>query len=106
MRGERYGQTAVIFVSQRTTRDEPGYHEASAAMATLAAAQPGYRGMTSVRDAAGLGITVSYWADDASAKAWRDHPEHERTREAGRDRWYAHYTIDVATVTRGYGWQK
>jgi heme-degrading monooxygenase HmoA len=59
-----------------------------------------------VRGDDGLGITVSYWADDASAKAWRDHPEHRRIRDAGRGRWYSHYTIDVATITRGYGWRR
>lgn len=106
MQDERTGQTAVIFVSQRTEDDDLGYHAAAEAMVALAVEQPGYRGIASVRDGGGLGITVSYWADDASARAWRDNPEHRRIREAGRGRWYAHYTIDVATITRGYGWTR
>ena len=53
-------------------------------MDALAAAQPGYRGVDSARGADGLGITVSYWADDAAAIAWRDHPEHAAIRERGR----------------------
>ena len=106
MQGERTGQTAVIFLSERTDEDEAGYAAAAAAMNALAAEQPGYRGMESVRDAAGTGITVSYWADDASAKAWRDHPEHSRIRAAGRGVWYARYEITVATVTRDYGWSR
>src|SRR3546814_4335243 len=73
---DRAGQTAVIFVSQRTDADADGYDRAAQAMAALAARQPGYRGMDSVRGADGHGITVSYWADEASALAWRDHPEH------------------------------
>lgn len=106
MQDGRAGQTAVIFVSHRTDEDEAGYREAAAAMEALAADQPGCRGVASVRDSEGLGITVSYWADDASARAWRDHPEHCRIREAGRGRWYDRYTIDVATITRGYGWRR
>ena len=97
------GEIAVIFVSQRGARDEAGYAEAAAAMAVLAAAQPGYRGVHSVRDAEGLGITVSYWADDAAARAWRDHPDHVRTRAEGRERWYDWHQVVVARVERGYG---
>lgn len=106
MQGDRIGQTAVIFVSQRTAADDAGYQEAAAVMEALAAGQPGYRGIISARDGSGLGITVSYWADDASARAWRDQPDHVRIREQGRDRWYASYSIDVATVTRNYGWRR
>ena len=106
MTGARAGQVAVIFVSQRTADDAAGYAEAAAAMDALAARQPGYRGVASTRDPAGLGITVSYWADEASAKAWRDYPDHVRIRNAGRDRWYRSYEVIVAAVTRDYSWRK
>ncbi|HEV7287338.1 antibiotic biosynthesis monooxygenase [Sphingomonas sp.] len=102
----RTGQVAVIFISQRTGEDGAGYGEAAEAMVALAAAQPGYAGIESVRDAAGLGITVSYWADDASAVAWRDHPEHARIRDLGRARWYDWYALEVTRVDRSYGWRR
>ncbi|OQW47324.1 MAG: antibiotic biosynthesis monooxygenase [Proteobacteria bacterium SG_bin6] len=104
--GPRVGQIAVIFVSRRTNEDAAGYAEAAQAMDALAAAQPGYRGIESARGADGLGITVSYWADDASAKAWRDHPEHRAIREAGRDRWYEDYDLSVADIFRNYSWTR
>ena len=100
------GSTLVIFVAQRTTADDAGYSAAAAAMVALANKQPGYLGMDSVRDADGLGITVSYWANDNHAKAWRDHGEHALIREAGRDRWYSDYSLHVGEVTRSYDWQK
>jgi heme-degrading monooxygenase HmoA len=103
--GERVGQVVVTFVSHRNGRDEPGYAAAAARMDALAAAQPGYRGVDSVRDADGLGITLSYWADEASAIAWRDHPEHAATREQGRECWYDDYAVTVASVTRDYRWR-
>lgn len=96
----------MIFVSQRTDGDAEGYAQAAEAMAALAAAQPGYAGVDSVRDASGLGITVSYWADDASARAWRDNPEHARIRDLGRARWYDWYTLEVTRVERGYRWSR
>ncbi len=100
------GTVAVIFIAQRTSDDDAGYGASARDMDMLAAQQPGYHGMDSVRGADGLGITVSYWADDATAKAWRDHPEHKAIRDAGRDRWYAHYDLHVAEVTRSYDWTK
>lgn len=98
------GTIAVIFVAQRTGADEAGYQAAAAAMDRLAASQEGYVGIDSVRDSDGLGITVSYWADEEAAIAWRNHPEHAQIRDAGRDRWYSHYSLHVAQVARSYDW--
>ena len=97
---------AVIFCALRTGGDEEGYQAAAKLMSALAAEQPGYLGQDNARSADGMGITVSYWRDDASAKAWRDHPEHAVIRERGRDQWYSAYTLHVARVERGYDWQK
>ena len=106
MGSDRAGQVAVIFVSQRTADDDAGYAEAATAMDALAAAQPGYRGLHSARDADGLGITVSYWADAASARAWRDHADHAAIRALGRERWYRYFEVIVADVTRDYAWNR
>ena len=102
----RVGEVAVIFTSMRNGSDAVGYDAAAVAMGALAAAQPGYRGIDSVRDLSGDGITISYWADEAAAIAWRDHPDHAAIREAGRERWYDRYRVTVCTVARDYAWQR
>ncbi|WP_423606216.1 antibiotic biosynthesis monooxygenase [Sphingomonas sp. MS122] len=102
----RAGQVAVIFISQRTREDAEGYAAAAEAMGALAATQPGYAGIESIRDSDGLGVTISYWADDASAAAWRDDPEHARIRELGRALWYDWYVLEVTRVERGYRWSR
>lgn len=101
---QRTGQIAVIFANQRTADDDAGYAAAAAAMDALAATQPGYRGIESVRGVDGFGITVSYWADEASAVAWRAQAEHAATRAIGRARWYESYSVQVARIERSYGW--
>lgn len=106
MDGERTGQVAVIFTAVRTDNDADGYGAAAEAMERLAAAQPGYRGFIGARGSDGLGIAVSYWADEAAAIAWRDDLDHARIREAGRARWYQRYEVTVSTVTRGYAWAR
>jgi len=106
MRDERNGQKVVIFLSERTSEGDAGYGAAADAMEALAATHPGYRGIESVRGADGVGITLSYWADDASALAWKNHPEHKRIRDAGRAEWYRRYEVIVAEVQRDYRWNR
>ena len=92
--------TAVIFTSTRTHGDN-GYAAMSAAMERLAATQPGYLGIESARE--DVGITVSYWHDDASARAWKQVAAHLVAQQRGREAWYRDYRVRVATVQREYG---
>ncbi|WP_158888573.1 antibiotic biosynthesis monooxygenase family protein [Amycolatopsis anabasis] len=97
---------AVIFTSRRTGDDGTGYGAAADRMLELAAGQPGYLGVDSVREPSGLGITVSYWRDEESIAAWRRHAEHTATRERGRERWYETFQVRVAKVDRAYGFSR
>jgi heme-degrading monooxygenase HmoA len=93
--------TAVIFSNVRTDGDN-GYSVMADRMQALARTQPGFLGYESSREN-GLGITVSYWADDDAARAWKQVHEHTIAQQRGRDTWYADYQVRVATVTRSYG---
>lgn len=90
---------AVIFTSQRSDVDE-GYGKVADRMVELAAQQPGFLGVESSRDAAGLGITVSYWASLEAIAAWRAHAEHRVAQASGRKKWYSHFELRVAKVER------
>jgi heme-degrading monooxygenase HmoA len=93
--------TAVIFTSTRTPGDN-GYPQMLQRMETMAAEQPGYLGIESVKD--GLaGITVSYWRDESDAAAWKQVAEHLVAQQRGRQVWYDDYRVRVATVGRDYG---
>ena len=90
---------AVIFTSLRTEGDH-GYAVMSERMNDLARQQPGFLGVESARE--DLGITVSYWADEQSAAAWKQVSEHVIAQNRGRSTWYSEYQVRVATVTRAY----
>jgi heme-degrading monooxygenase HmoA len=94
---------AVIFSSVRTGDDPDGYARTADRMEELAARQPGYLGIESARGADGFGITVSYWATAAAARAWKQVAEHLAAQELGRERWYATYRVRIAEVAREYG---
>jgi heme-degrading monooxygenase HmoA len=93
---------AVIFTSQRTA-DDRGYARVAERMAELAADQPGFLGIESVRDANGFGITISYWSSEEAIAAWKAHAEHLPAQQAGKKVWYADYELRVAKVERAYG---
>ncbi len=97
------GSIAVIFVSLRTGADAEGYARAAAEMEAAVARAPGYLGHDSVSSAEG-GITISYWRDEASVADWRAHARHSEVRQAGRDHWYRHYRLIVASVMRSDEW--
>lgn len=94
---------AVIFTSERTVADDVGYQAMAARMVGLAAEQPGFLGMESARD--GLGITVSYWRDLASIRAWQAHGEHLVAQQLGRERWYRWFRLRIARVEAERGFQ-
>lgn len=100
------GTVAVIFLSKRNGEDAQGYGEAADDMRREAERQPGYVGIQSVRGEDGIGITISYWQDDAAAQAWKANPAHAAIRDQGRAKWYDWYELTVAQVTRGYAWKK
>jgi heme-degrading monooxygenase HmoA len=90
---------AVIFSSRRTAVDD-GYAEVADRMLELAAAQPGFLGVESARDAEGFGITVSYWRSLEDIAAWRAHGEHRIAQARGRQQWYEAFVTRVARVER------
>jgi heme-degrading monooxygenase HmoA len=92
---------AVIFAS-RHGGAPAGYAEMAARMGALAAAQPGFLGIESTRDATGFGITVSYWRSPEAIRAWKDVAEHRVAQETGIREWYQHYELRVARVERAY----
>jgi heme-degrading monooxygenase HmoA len=94
---------AVIFTSTRTNADPHGYEEMAQRMVDLAATQPGFLGIESVRGADGVGITVSYWESVESIQRWHEHAEHQQAQALGRKRWYSDFRLRVCRVERAYG---
>ena len=93
---------AVIFTSRRTA-GENGYGAMAEKMVALGSSYDGFLGIESARSADGLGITVSYWRDEASIAAWKCDTEHQQAQRGGQQTWSADYEVRVAKVERAYG---
>lgn len=90
---------AVIFTSTRTNI-EADYDATAARMNELAAQQDGFLGIESAREA--VGITVSYWRDLESIRAWRTNAEHLIAQHKGREKFYENYITRICLVERDY----
>ena len=95
---------AAIVTSLRNGVDAEGYDKVSARMMMLAAQRPGYPGVESVRDADGVGITVSDWRSEVDILSWKHQVEHAAIRDRGRRDWYSRHHVRVAKVERAYDW--
>ncbi len=92
---------AVIFTN-RLNEEHDGYQDKAGRMVDLALKQPGCLGVESSRDEEGLGITVSYWMDEDSIRAWKAETQHLIAQKLGIEKWYAHFELRVAKVERAY----
>mmetsp|Transcript_18234 Transcript_18234/g.42760 ORF Transcript_18234/g.42760 Transcript_18234/m.42760 type:complete len:125 (+) Transcript_18234:61-435(+) len=94
---------AVIFTSYRT-EVQADYSDTAKRMVELASQQPGFLGVESAREEAG--ITVSYWESLESISAWKRQAEHALAQERGKKDWYHCYATRIARVERDYTFQK
>ncbi len=97
------GRWMVVFFSERT--DDASYGPVADEMARLAACQPGFLGVESVRGPDGAGITVSYWDSKAAIDAWRGEARH-RGVQAQHARFYARWHLATGPVAREKHWPR
>jgi heme-degrading monooxygenase HmoA len=96
----------AIFRSTRTDSDEAGYQEWVARLEPLVRSSPGYISHESFRDeATRRGVTIAYFSDESSLRAWGSHSTHRDAQALGRSSFYEDYTIDVARVLRTRHWR-
>ena len=89
----------MIFTSKRTPTTTATAWSRSAWL-TSARATTGSSAQSVRGD--GVGITVSYWRDEAAILALETDTEHERP-SGGQRTWYSDYHVRVAKVERAYG---
>ena len=51
-------------------------------------------------------VTLFYWRDRESIKAWRNDPKHVEIQHLSREKIFAWYKIRVCEIERQYGWNR
>lgn len=96
----RHSVYVVIF--RATVRKlDAEYSAVAARMRELALGQFGCVEFHSVTEGINE-ISLSYWPNEENIRAWKEHPEHVLAQQAGRERWYRAYSVQVAEVNRQY----
>jgi len=47
-------------------------------------------------------IAISYWETTQQIRDWKNDPVHRLAQEAGRNKWYKSYRVEVCEVNRSY----
>ena len=93
------GRVVTVFRSRLRPDAIDEYEPRAAEMFALAQTMPGLVDVKSFTADDGERVTLVTFADAASQRAWREHPEHRLAQQAGRDRFYAEYSIQVCECT-------
>ena len=89
-------------IFRATVREFDAEYAATAArMRELALGEFGCLGFHAVTEG-NEEIALSYWPDEDSIRRWRAHPEHALAQQAGRERWYSGWSVQVARIEREY----
>ena len=89
------GQIVTVFRSRLRPEAAGEYAATAAEIEALARTMPGLVDVKAFTAEDGERVTVVTFADEESQRAWREQADHRAAQRAGRDRFYAAYTIQV-----------
>jgi heme-degrading monooxygenase HmoA len=89
------GQIVTVFRSRLRPDAGDEYGTTAAEMERLGRAMPGFVDFKTFTAADGERLALVTFADAESQRAWRTHLDHRAAQQAGRDRFYANYSIQV-----------
>ena len=97
----REGFMVIILFRSRLSPDAgTEYGETVEEMMALATAMPGFVSFKSFSAPDGERISVIEFESEETLAAWRDHPDHRRAQQRGREKFYAEYHLQVCALQR------
>ena len=96
---------AVIFEAVPYAGQQHAYLDAAAALRPQLDQMPGFISIERFESLTTPGklLSLSFWLDEDSVRAWRNLETHRIIQAAGRERIFADYRLRVADVLRDYG---
>lgn len=96
---------AVIFEAEPHANQQQAYLDAAALLRPQLEHMPGFISIERFESLTKPGklLSLSFWKNEDSVKAWRNLEAHRAIQAAGRQRIFAHYRLRVAAVLRDYG---
>ncbi len=100
-------KVVVVFRSRlRANADLAALEIAATRMYELASAMPGFISYKDFTASDGESVSIVEFADATSLLAWRNHPEHQRVQQRGREEFMSEYHIQVCRPEREYAFSE
>jgi heme-degrading monooxygenase HmoA len=96
----------ILFRSKLTATAGDDYARMAAEMDTHARTFPGFVDVKAFNAADGERLTVVWWLDEPTLRAWATDVRHLAAQRAGRERWYEYYKIEVAHIVRVHQFER
>jgi heme-degrading monooxygenase HmoA len=90
----------ILFRSKLTGVAAEDYAEMAQQMDAHARTFPGFIDVKAFKAEDGERLTVVWWQDEETLRAWSTDVRHREAKRLGRETWYQYYKIDVAQVIR------
>jgi heme-degrading monooxygenase HmoA len=90
----------VVLFRSKLVDAPDGYAEMAQEMLDLAKTMPGFIDVKAFKADDGERLTLVWWQNEETLRAWRLHARHLVAQQAGRERWYEYYNLEVAEVRR------
>ena len=94
----------VVVVFKITLRPDlpvDEYEKIGARMAEIVTQMPGFKGMDYAELEGGELLVARFESHEALAE-WFNHPDHREAQKLGREKYFAHYHIEVCDTVREY----
>jgi len=94
--------TAVVRVTLRDDIDLEDYGEFEGKMLGLGSAMPGFLEIKEFKSDDDEHLMLVSFRTRAEMISWRDHPDHKKTQQRERERYFSKYDVKICEVTQHY----
>ena len=99
-------EIVLFHIRTREDVDQVEYRRSYERMVELVREIPGFVSVDEFAGEDGTELAVARFENTDAINAWREQPDHLRTRRRGREEFFASYEITIATVHKQYGWSR
>lgn len=90
----------AIFRSRVRQDQEQAYYQRADEMAAIATKMPGFISYKTYTASDGERVSIHEWESAEHLRAWREHPDHKKMQQYGRENFYEEYTLYVCDEPR------
>ena len=90
----------ILFRSKLTAAAGDDYARMAEAMDAHARTFDGFVDVKAFKAEDGERLTIVWWKDEESLRAWATDVKHRAAQELGRNKWYEYYKLEIAQIIR------